>query len=249
MRRAASLALLIEGLLTVTWAVLFPFVGEDLLLLFRGRPIRSLAACEVLPRLLGLAALVGLGCGALLVSGGLLLMKSRVDVGPNAVREPGRKGSTWLVAPIVAAFGLILVVKSRESLNYDEIIEVVLNVRPTWEHALIAKAWTNHYAGTILARMSRVVFGESEAGLRGGAVLVSTLGLATASAWVARLSGASVGGLWLAAFLGLHPLVLALSAQVRGYSFLMWAGAVTFLGVAIATWPGRRPMTSALQRV
>ncbi len=233
----AGRVLLAVGIAVGAFSCTLPFLGEGLLAVLRGRPIVALDAQAILPKLLVLAAATGLFVGALLVSTGALLWRAESVKGLPVETQGGNVGpphrtsfsSVALVLLLAAFFGAAELALAGRSLTYDEILAVEADVRTPWSRALETRSWDAHISGSLLARLSRSVFGETERGLRAASVGVGIAGIAGIGLWVLRIGGSAGAAVWLVTALGANALVLHTSKQIRGYGPLMWAGAAAIL--------------------
>lgn len=235
--RFAGRILLAIGVAVGVLSCTLPLVGEGILETLRRRPITAFAARAILPKLLLLAGATGLFVGALLVSTGALLRRAEnakaFSLGTQGAEEApiqrANRLSAALILLLAAVFGATEVSLAGRSLTYDEIVAVEADVRTPLSRALETRAWINHISGSLLARMSRSTFGDTERGLRAAGVGLGIAGIASLGLCVVRSTRSTGAAVWLVVALGTNALVLHTSKQIRGYGPLMWFGAASVL--------------------
>lgn len=233
---------LVGALLWLVAAVLIPALGERVLLGVRGRPVANPAGREAMPGLLGMLSAGSAFVAALLASAGLL-RRSGQPGPPAPPPARGPRGPLLTALLVTAAVGALLFQASGRSFEYDEILEMIHEVKTPLRDGLRPRAFINHLSGTLMARAGRALFGESERAARAGATTISILGLGAAALSARRLVPGLLPTVWPTVLLGMHGLMLAYTYQIRGYAPLLWGGlgvgALVALGLSAPGPPGK----------
>jgi hypothetical protein len=181
--------------------------------------------------------------GVSLLSSGLLLLRSRPERSPSRSPAPWQfpGSATFVILVATGLFAAAQVHLTGRSLQFDEILALEADVRTPLAQGLEPRAALNHISGALLARAGRWAFGESPHGLRAAGIIVAVAGLGAAALWVARTTRAAWPAAWWILTIGGNSLVLDLSAQIRGYTSLMWLGTASVLAAgAVLAAPQKR---------
>ena len=232
---------ILAGALVSSASLLSPVAGEWVLQILRGHRIESPDAIRILPKLLLLVAVLGTTYAGLLVSCGLLLRRSARRTS-SAPRNPSdRRSDRWPRASLLAVGAAVLALSSTmalilagRSFNYDEGIQKALDVDTGFSHAFRARATINHFSGSLLAALGSLMDSRSERVIRLPSLLLALSGLIVAAAVAWRAESGWTSFLFPLIFLGLNGFVVEYSAQIRGYSSLMWGGLLTAIGLGAA---------------